>query len=112
MSVATGGPPPISSTARELCSPSPTRNTSWPSSMTFGLAATLFGSTPVEDGIRVSHEILENASDSRELQGWAVRMVGAFLMLDGRFEEARQHLADARAIFTELGNNAALVGLT
>ena len=80
--------------------------------MTFVLAATMFGSTPVEDGIRVSYEILENASDSRELQGWAVRMVGTFLMLDGRFEEARQHLADARAIFTELGNNAALVGLT
>jgi class 3 adenylate cyclase/tetratricopeptide (TPR) repeat protein len=80
--------------------------------MTFVLAATMFGSTPVDDGIRVSHEILENASDSRELQGWAVRMVGTFLMLDGRFDEAREHLARARAIFTELGNNAALVALT
>jgi class 3 adenylate cyclase/tetratricopeptide (TPR) repeat protein len=80
--------------------------------MTFVLAATMFGSTPVVEGIRVSEEILENASDSRELQGWAVRMVGTFLMLEGRFDEAREHLARARAIFTELGNNAALVGLT
>jgi len=80
--------------------------------MTFVLAAMMFGSTPVDDGIRVSQEILENASDSRELQGWAVRMVGTFLMLEGRFDEAREHLERARGIFTELGNNAALVGLT
>jgi class 3 adenylate cyclase/tetratricopeptide (TPR) repeat protein len=79
---------------------------------TFVLAATMFGSTPVGDGVRVSREILDDASDSRELQGWAVRMVGTFLMLDGRFDEAREHLARARVIFTELGNNAALVGLT
>ena len=80
--------------------------------MTFVLAATMFGSTPVEEGIRVSQEIVENASDSRELQGWGARMVGTFLMLDGRFDEAREHLERARAIFTELGNNAALVALT
>jgi tetratricopeptide (TPR) repeat protein len=80
--------------------------------MTFVLAATMFGSTPAEDGLRVSQEILDDASDSRELQGWAVRMAGTFLALEGRFDEAREHLARARAIFTELGNNAALVGIT
>jgi class 3 adenylate cyclase/tetratricopeptide (TPR) repeat protein len=80
--------------------------------MTFVLAATMFGSTPVEDGLRVSQEILDDASDSRELQGWAVRMAGTFLALEGRFDEARERLARARAIFTDLGNNAALVGIT
>ncbi len=80
--------------------------------MVFVLAATMFGSTPVKDGIRVSQEILDDASDSRELQGWAVRMAGTFLALEGRFDEARERLARARAIFTELGNNAALVGIT
>jgi len=76
------------------------------------LAATMFGSTPATDGTRVSQEILDNAFDSRELQGWAVRTAGTFLALEGRFDEARERLARARAIFTELGNNAALVGIT
>ena len=80
--------------------------------MVFVLAATMFGSTPATDGTRVSQEILDNAFDSRELQGWAVRTAGTFLALEGRFDEARERLARARAIFTELGNNAALVGLT
>ena len=78
---------------------------------TFVLAATMFGTTPVDAGIRISREILAGASDSRELQGWAVRMVGTFLAFAGRLDEGREHIERARAIFTELGNNAALVGL-
>jgi class 3 adenylate cyclase/tetratricopeptide (TPR) repeat protein len=79
--------------------------------MTFVLAVTMFGSTPVDEGVRVSSEILEAATDSRELQGWAVRMIGTFLALDGRLDEAREHLERARTIFGELGNKAALVAL-
>lgn len=79
--------------------------------MTFVLASAMFGSTPVADGIQLSQDILENASDSRELHGWAVRTIGTLLMLDGKLDEAREHIDRARAIFTELGNNAALVGL-
>jgi len=79
---------------------------------TFLLAATLFGSTPVDDGLRVCREILEDASDSRELQGWAVRIIGTFAMLEGRLDDAREQLARAGAIFTELGNNVALLALS
>ena len=76
----------------------------------FVLVAAMFGSTRADEGLRIAYEILDGASDSRELQAWATRMVGTFLTLEGRFNEAREHLERARAILTELGNKAALVG--
>jgi class 3 adenylate cyclase/tetratricopeptide (TPR) repeat protein len=75
------------------------------------LAAVAFGSTPVEEGIRVARQVLEDVSDSRELQGWAIRFIGTFLALEGRIAEGRELLEQARAIFTELGNGEALVAL-
>jgi len=77
----------------------------------FVLVAAMFGSTPVDEGLRIAYDILDGASDSRELQAWATRMVGTFLTLEGRFDEAREHIERARAILIELGNKAALVGL-
>ena len=75
------------------------------------LAAVAFGSTPVDEGIRVARQVLEDVSDSRELQGWAIRFIGTFLALEGRVAEGRELLEQARAIFTELGNGEALVAL-
>ena len=77
----------------------------------FVLVAAMFGSTPVDEGLRIASEILDGASDSRELQAYATRMMGTFIALKGRFDEAREHLERARAILTELGNEAAQVGL-
>ncbi len=75
------------------------------------LAAVAFGSTPVDEGIQVARQVLEDVSDSRELQGWAIRFIGTFLALEGRVAEGRELLEQARAIFTELGNREALVAL-
>jgi class 3 adenylate cyclase/tetratricopeptide (TPR) repeat protein len=75
------------------------------------LAAVAFGSTPVDEGIRVARQVLEDVSDSRELQGWALRFIGTFLALEGCVAEGRELLEQARTIFTELGNGEALVAL-
>jgi tetratricopeptide (TPR) repeat protein len=75
------------------------------------LAALAFGSTPVDEGILVARQVLEDVSDSRELQGWALRFIGTFLALEGRVAEGRGLLEQARAIFTELGNREALAAL-
>ncbi len=79
--------------------------------LTFGLAAVAFGSTPVDEGIRLGRSVLEEVPDSRELQGWATRIVGTLLALEGRVGEARELLEQARTIFTELGNQLALAVL-
>jgi tetratricopeptide (TPR) repeat protein len=55
--------------------------------------------------------VLADTADSRELQGWAIRMIGTFLSLEGRFDEGRELLEQARSIFRELGNGEAQVGL-
>jgi len=79
--------------------------------LTHDLAAIAFGSTPLEEGIRVATDVLANVSDSRELQGWAIRFIGTFLALEDRVPEGRELLEQARGIFTELGNAEALVAL-
>ena len=76
--------------------------------LNFVLAALAYGSTPASEGMRLSREVLENASRSRELQGSATRFLGWFTLLEGRLEEARELLEQARTIFTELGNKLLL----
>jgi class 3 adenylate cyclase/tetratricopeptide (TPR) repeat protein len=79
--------------------------------LTFVLAALAFGSTPVREGVRRGREILASVPDSRDLQGWALRIVGTLLALEGRFGEGRGLLEQARAIFSEHGNKLALAVL-
>jgi tetratricopeptide (TPR) repeat protein len=79
--------------------------------VTFDLAAVAFGSTTVEEGIRLGRSVLEQVPDSRELQGWVTRIVGTLLALQGRVEEARELLEQARTIFADLGNEMALAAL-
>ncbi len=76
--------------------------------LTFLLAALLFGSTPVPEGVARGREILASVPDSRDLQGWALRIVGSLVALEGRFDEGRELLEQARAIFSEHGNKMAL----
>ena len=75
--------------------------------MRFVLVGGLFGSTPVRVGLPEARAILKEAGDSRELQGWALRMVGTFLAIEGHVEEGRELLEQARTIFDELGNRLA-----
>jgi tetratricopeptide (TPR) repeat protein len=75
------------------------------------LAADMFGGATVEEGLRVARQVLADTSDSREIQAWAIRMIGTFLSLEGRFEEGRALLEQARSIFRELGNREAEAGL-
>ena len=75
------------------------------------LAAVAFGTTPVSEGLVVAREVYDDVSDSRELQGWSLRFVGTFLALAGDVVEGRDLLEQARAIFTDLGNDEARVAL-
>jgi len=81
------------------------------SALTFLLAAKLFGSTPVEEGIRFARQTLEDDSDSRELEAWAYRVEGTLMVLQGRIGDARALLERARAIFAELGSTISLAVL-
>jgi class 3 adenylate cyclase/tetratricopeptide (TPR) repeat protein len=74
-------------------------------------AALMFGLTPVADGIRRGYELLETVSDSRDLQGWTLRTIGTLRGLEGQFDEARELLEQARAIFKEHGNKISLAAL-
>jgi tetratricopeptide (TPR) repeat protein len=75
------------------------------------LAAIMFGSATVQEGLLVARRVLAEASDSRDVQGWAIRMIGTFLALEGLFDEGRELLEQARSIFRELGNGEAQVAL-
>jgi class 3 adenylate cyclase/tetratricopeptide (TPR) repeat protein len=79
--------------------------------LTFDLGALAFGSTPLAEALPAARDVLDSVSDSREVQGWALRVIGTFLALDGRVAEGRELLEEARAIFTELGNDEALMVL-
>jgi class 3 adenylate cyclase/tetratricopeptide (TPR) repeat protein len=72
------------------------------------LASAIYGSTPVEEGIAVARKVLEEHADSRELRGWATRVLGTMLALQGDENTGRELLEEARAIFTELGHREAL----
>jgi class 3 adenylate cyclase/tetratricopeptide (TPR) repeat protein len=75
------------------------------------LAAVMFGGATVQEGLLVARRVLADASDSRDVQGWAIRMIGTFLALEGFFDEGRELLEQARSIFRELGNGEAQVAL-
>jgi tetratricopeptide (TPR) repeat protein len=75
------------------------------------LAAAIFSSMTVEDGLRVARSVLAETAHSHELQGWALRVIGTLVALEGRVDEGRQLLEQARSIFTELGYKLALAAL-
>jgi tetratricopeptide (TPR) repeat protein len=68
------------------------------------LGAGLYGPTPVADVIRRCDEILTSEPGDRTVQGArALRTLGALRAMQGRFEEAREHLARSREILDDLG---------
>jgi tetratricopeptide (TPR) repeat protein len=62
-----------------------------------------FGPTPVPEGIRRCEEIRAEVSGNPGSEAWALRSLAGLHAMDGRFELARKLLADANAIFEDLG---------
>jgi class 3 adenylate cyclase/tetratricopeptide (TPR) repeat protein len=68
------------------------------------LAVSMFwGPTPVSTALpRVQH-LLESTESKTWTQSWLTRMVGGFYGLQGRFDEARELMEQARAALADLG---------
>ena len=62
-----------------------------------------FGPTPVPEGIRRCDEIRDEVSGNLGAEAWTLRSLAGLHAMDGRFELARELLADSNAIFEELG---------
>jgi class 3 adenylate cyclase/tetratricopeptide (TPR) repeat protein len=74
------------SEAREFCGP-----------------ALFWGPTPLDEALPRVEALLASARDEKSLTAWAIRPVAGFYAMQGRFDEARALLAEARAILEELG---------
>jgi tetratricopeptide (TPR) repeat protein len=69
----------------------------------FAGPAVFWGPTPLETGLPRVEAILAGAHENKSLQAWSMRPVAGFYAMQGRFDEARQVLAEAKAILEELG---------
>jgi len=76
--------------------------------VTFLLGAVTFGSTPAAEGIATARKVLEEYPDSREVVGWATRVLGTLLALQGEEDKGRELLEHARTIFTDMGHDEAI----
>jgi len=61
-----------------------------------------WGPTPLAVGLPRVEAILERARGKKLLESWSIRPVAGFYAMQGRFDEARALLAQARAILEEL----------
>jgi class 3 adenylate cyclase/tetratricopeptide (TPR) repeat protein len=77
----------------------------------FAGPAVFWGPTPTATGLPRVLAILESADDDKSVQAWSMRPVAGFYAMQGRFDEAREMLAEARAIFDELGRKVDAVTL-
>jgi class 3 adenylate cyclase len=67
------------------------------------LAPSIFwGPTPLSEGLPRVESILERARGKKSFEAWAVRPVAGFYGMQGRFDEARALLDEARSISQEL----------
>jgi tetratricopeptide (TPR) repeat protein len=73
--------------------------------------AIFWSPTPVAEGLPRVQAILEGARGNKCLQAWSMRPVAGFYGIQGRFDEAREVLAEARTILQELGRKIDLVTL-
>ena len=62
-----------------------------------------FGPTAVPEAIRRCEEIRVEVSANPSSEAWTLRSLAGLHAMDGRFETARELLADANAIFEDLG---------
>ena len=77
----------------------------------FAGPAVFWGPTPVETGLPRVQAIYEGARGDKSLQAWSLRPIAGFYAMQGRFEEAREALAEARATLDELGRRVDSVTL-
>jgi tetratricopeptide (TPR) repeat protein len=80
------------------------RRSGWSASGCLGeLAAALFyGPTPVPEALERCEELLDDASD-RVGRANVLAFMSGLDAIDGRFDEARQHLSEAEGTYDELG---------
>jgi tetratricopeptide (TPR) repeat protein len=62
-----------------------------------------WGPTPLDEALPRVEALLESARDEKSLTAWTIRPVAGFYAMQGRFDEARALLAEARTILQELG---------
>ena len=72
----------------------------------------VFGPTPVREAIDRCEEIRVEVAGNQAADAWALRSLAGLHAMDGSFDEARERLAVANAIFNELGQtrNSAAYG--
>jgi len=73
--------------------------------------AIFWGPTPLETGLPRVEALHESARGNKSLEAWSIRPVAGYYAMQGRFEEARELLAEARAILEDLGRRTDVVTL-
>ena len=73
--------------------------------------ATSIGPTPVGEGIRRLESILEEGGQDRRVEISVLRMTGWLEANEGRFPEAREQIARAKAIAGELGDQVGVAAV-
>ena len=73
--------------------------------------ATLWGSTPVAEGLRRCDDILERANRALLVEAFVARVRGGFCAMTGAFDEGREHCRRSTEIFEELGHPISAVGV-
>jgi len=72
-------------------------------SLSFLTGASLWGPVPVEEGIRECQQVLAAGGDVLAAKANTLANMAVYEAMACRFDEARRLLADARALFEELG---------
>jgi class 3 adenylate cyclase/tetratricopeptide (TPR) repeat protein len=67
------------------------------------VAAAFYGPLPVADAARRCEEILGRPGEQRRIRASALRALAGLRAMEGRFDEARELVADSRAILEDLG---------
>ena len=73
--------------------------------------ATLWGPTPVDEGMRQCDELVERAGGSRLVEAFADRVRGGFCSMTGEFELGRELCRRAVEAYEELGHPISAVGV-
>jgi class 3 adenylate cyclase/tetratricopeptide (TPR) repeat protein len=73
--------------------------------------ATLWGPTPVQEGLRLCDELVERAEGARLVEAFADRVRGGFCSMTGDFDRGRELFRRAVATYEELGHPISAVGV-
>jgi class 3 adenylate cyclase/tetratricopeptide (TPR) repeat protein len=73
--------------------------------------ATLWGPTPVDEGLRRCDDLVERAGGARLVEAFAARASGGFLGMAGEFERGRELFEQAVRTFEELGHPISAIGV-